>query len=139
MKDPSFLVSIALVNERSENIFDEFLTAIESEKAVYPPILGWHNCPANLKLKSIGDFSTEKNGEFETYGFVIAGKHVPKNISGEFRIGFDKLPTYQDDDFWNLPDKYLNIIYPDYPHSIKVDGVYYEYKVGVVTEKWCLI
>lgn len=139
LKDPSFLVSIALLNERSENIFDEFLTAIENEKAVYPPILGWHNCPANLKLKSIGYFSDEKKGEFETFGFVVADKYIPKDISGLFRIGFDKLPTYQSDDFWNLPDKYFNVIYPDYPHLMKVEGVFYEYNTEGITEKWCLI
>ena len=108
-------------------------------KVVYPPILGWHNCPANLKLKSIGKFSDEKKGEFETFGFVVANKHIPKDISGLFRIGFDKLPTYQSDDFWNLPDKYFNVIYPDYPHSMKVEGVFYEYNTEEIMEKWCLI
>ena len=70
---------------------------------------------------------------------MVADKHIPKDISGLFRIGFDKLPTYQNDDFWNLPDKYFNIIYPDHPHSMKVEGVFYEYNTEGITEKWCLI
>lgn len=139
LKDPRFLVSIALNSEQSNSIFEEFKHSIKGELAVYPPVLGWHNCPANLKWKSEGDFSTIKSGTFETKGFVIAGEHTPKDISDGFRIGFDKMPTYQTDDFWNLPEKYKNVIYPDCPHSISVEGAYYEYHSSTETEKWCLI
>lgn len=139
LKDPKFLVSIALHSERSNSIFDEFQHSIEDEKAVYPPVLGWHNCPANLKWESEGDFSTIKNGIFETKGFVLVGEHFPKDILGGFRVGFDRIPTYQTDDFWNLPEKYKNVIYPDCPYSIQVEGGFYEYHSSKETEKWCLI
>jgi CRISPR-associated protein Cas5h len=62
-------------------------------------------------------------------GFVVAGKHRPQDITGEFRIGFDKIPTFQNDDFWNIPERYVDVIYPDYPHSMNVEGDYYEYKM----------
>lgn len=139
LKDPKFLVSIALKEENSKSIFEDFKMAIKQEEAVYPPVLGWHNCPANLQLKSEGEFSEIKNGTFETKGFVLAGEHTPKDILGGFRIGFDKMPTFQNDDFWNLPDKYKNVIYPDFPHSISVEGKYYEYQTLKELEKWCLI
>lgn len=139
LKDPRFLVSIALNSERSNSIFEEFKHSVKDELAVYPPVLGWHNCPANLKWESEGDFSIIKSGTFETKGFVIAGEHTPKDISGGFRIGFDKMPTFQNEDFWNLPDKYKNVIYPDFPHSITVEGKYYEYQSSKEIEKWCLI
>lgn len=139
LKVPDFLVSIALKSNRSEIIYNNFIKSLQKDEAVYTPVLGWHNCPAELNLLSVGEFSEKKEGEFETKGFVIAGKHVPKDILGSFRIGFDKIPTYQNNDFWNLPDKYVNIIYPDYPHSIKVEGEYFEYKTTNKTEKWCLI
>ncbi len=139
LKDPKFLVSIALKDEWSKSIFEEFQHSIKNELAVYPPVLGWHNCPANLKWNSEGDFSAIKSGVFETKGFVLAGEHTPKDILGEFRVGFDKMPTYQTDDFWNLPEKYKNVIYPDSPHSISVEGAYYEYHSSNGTEKWCLI
>ncbi|MFA5432794.1 MAG: CRISPR-associated protein Cas5 [Candidatus Paceibacterota bacterium] len=139
LKDPKFLVSIAMKDERSNSIFEEFQRSIKDEIAVYPPVLGWHNCPANLKWNSEGDFSAIKKGKFETKGFVLAGEHIPKDILGSFRVGFDKMPTYQTDDFWNLPEKYKNVIYPDYPHSISVEGAYYEYHSSKGTEKWCLI
>jgi len=139
LRNPKFLVSLALKDNRSYEIFEELKDALKNDKAIYPPVLGWHNCPANLQFKSEGVFSELKSGVFETKGFVLAGKHSPKDIAGTFRIGFDKMPTFQNDDFWNLPDKYENIIYPDYPHSISVEGDYYEYQSLENTEKLCLI
>ena len=137
LRDPAFSVWIALQNKRSEKLYDSFLDAVKNGNAEYPPILGWHNCPAELMFVSSGEFSDEKNGEFETVGFVVAG--CKPKIAGDFRIGFDKMPTYQNDDFWNLPDKYVNIIYPDYPHEITVEGKYYVYCDGKKTENLCLI
>lgn len=141
LKNPAFLVIIGLGRERSKDIFDSFQLAIEKEMAVYTPVLGLHNCPANLRFMSFGELSDKKEGLFETKGFVIAGECMPQDISGEYRIGFDKLPTYQNDDFWNLPDKYVNVIYPDYAHSMKVKGEYYEYYLNEnePVEKWCMI
>jgi len=138
LKDPSFRVMLALRNNRSEKLFFDFQDSIKKNNAIYPPILGWHNCPANLKFKSIGELSELKHGIFETFGFVLVN-HIPIDFSEEFRIGFDKLPTYQNDDFWNLPEKYVNVIYPDFPYSIKVNGAYYEYITNDEIEKWCLI
>jgi CRISPR-associated protein Cas5 subtype I-B len=141
LKNPRFLVSLALKDKRSETEFSGFCNAIQKEEAVYPPVLGWHNCPANLEWKSEGEFSEIQSGTFETQGFVLAGEHIPQCINDMFRIGFDRMPTYQNDDFWNLPDMCKNIIYPDCPHSIFVEGEYYEYCVLNVaeTEKWVLI
>jgi hypothetical protein len=141
LKAPCFLISLALKDKHSEDIFDKFKKSLQDEEAVYPPVLGWHNCPANMEWKSEGEFSEEKEEIFETQGFVLASEHIPQNISGEFRVGFDRMPTYQTDDFWNLPERYKKIIYPDCPHSLSVKGKYYEYKPSnkAETEKWVLI
>ncbi len=137
LREPAFSVWIALKNKRSENLFNWFVDSVKNGNAEYPPILGWHNCPAELKYVSVGEFSDKKYGEFETKGFVVAGSK-PK-IFGMFRIGFDKIPTFQNDDFWNLPDKYVNIIYPEYPNSITVEGNFFVYSDGDKTENLCLI
>ena len=126
LKNPKFKVTIVLKNENSFKEFNQFLSSIKNEDSIYTPVLGWHNCPANLKFDSEGIIIEMPGNEFETYAFVST-EHKPK-ISGEFRVGFDKLPTFQNDDFWNLPDKYNQIIYPDFPHKILVEGKYYEYK-----------
>lgn len=139
LKNPRFLISLALVDGRSGKIFNDFEKALKNDEAMYPPVLGWHNCPADLTWCSEGTFKEVERNVFETKGFVLAEKHKPSNITGVFRIGFDRLPTYQNDDFWNLPERYVNIVYPDFPHSIVVEGKHYEYRSANKTEKWCLI
>jgi len=141
LKKPKYLVSLALKDTRSKKEFNNFCEAIQNGEAIYPPVLGLHNCPADLEWLSDGIFSDIKYGNFETKGFVLAGKHSPESINGDFRIGFDKIPTYQNNDFWNIPEMYKNIIYPDYPHSLFVSGEYYEYHSTNITkvEKWVLI
>lgn len=126
LKNPAFKITLALKNDVSQNEFEEFLTAIKNNDAVYTPVLGWHNCPANLKFKSEGIIAEMQEGEFETSCFVSI-VHKPK-VSGKFRVGFDKLPTYQNDNFWNLPDKYQQIIYPDFPYKLTVEGQYCQYQ-----------
>ncbi len=139
LKNPKFKVSIGLNNNHSEKVFYDFKDSVEREESIYTPVLGWHNCPANLHLESSGNFSEIQEGVFETYGFVEAGNHHHKDFSGSFRIGFDRLPTYQDNDFWNLPEKYKDIIYPDSPHLLKVEGDFFNYTSDKGTERWWLI
>lgn len=138
LKNPKYLISIALKNNRSEKIFEEFKLAIRNSEAIYTPVLGWHNCPASLFFESESDFSDKKIGEFETSSFV--GKppyHKLKTIDFHFRIGFEKIPTYQNDDFWNLPEYYREVIYPEADCKITVEGEYYEYNAD--RSKWWLI
>ena len=139
LKNPQFKVVIALQNERSESIFSEFKRHVQNSEAIYQPVLGWHNCPANLEWFSEGTLNMKENETFETKGFVIAGDHIPKDISGSFRFGFDRLPTFQDEDMWNYPDKYKQVIYPDCPHKLKVEGWSFEYSNENQQENWCLI
>ena len=139
LKTPKFKISIALRNNEYGETYNSFLQSVKNEETIYPPVLGWHNCPANLFFVSEGVFSELQTGEFETKGFVLAGVHNPFDVGGEFRIGFDKLPTFQDKDFWNLPEKYKQIIYPDFPHSLKVKGEYYEYRSNDYSEKLWLM
>jgi len=139
LKSPKFKVAIGLYNTRSEELFEKFKQNVKLEECVYSPVLGMHNCPANLEWFSEGVFSEMKEGTFETKGFVVAGEYTPNGFTGKFRIGFDRMPTYQTNNFWNLPDRYKNIIYPDYPNSMTVEGKYFEYQTSNEVEKWCLI
>lgn len=143
LKSPHFLLSVALKDTRSKCIFDSFKDSLQKEEAVYTPVLGWHNCPANLKWISEGDFF-EKQGNFETKGFVSVRdcELLMEEIDQDFRIGFDKLPTFQNNEFWNLPEKYKEIVYPDY-HSppVKANGKHYTY-ISTLSEKetqWVLM
>lgn len=143
LKFPKFLISVALFGTRSTSLFDGFVEAIRNNYACFTPVLGLHNCPAILKFKSEGEFSEKQTGSFKTKGFVSIripnsnNKHS-LNIqeTRQFRIGFERIPTFQNDDFWNLPDKYVEVIYPSENREITVTGEYYKYSDG---ERWWLI
>lgn len=139
LKNPKFKIALALQNERSDSILSNFTNAVKNSEAIYQPVLGWHNCPADLEWYSEGTFLKKENAIFETKGFVISGEHKPKEVNGTFRIGFDRLPTFQDEEMWNYPDKYKKVIYPDFPHKLKVEGWSFEYSNNNQTENWCLI
>lgn len=138
LRNPSFKVCIALCEKRSDKIFEDFKYAVKNGESVYSPVLGWHNCPANLHFLSDGNFEKKSQGEFETSGFIEAPPiHNPIIKGMKYRVGFEKLPTYQNNDFWNLPDKYKQVIYPDAPNSVKAEGEHYEYSFN--KENWWLI
>jgi len=128
LQNPKFRVNLALCNNRSEAEYYRFLDSVINGESVYTPVLGWHNCPANLEFVSEGEFSELREGEFCTNSFVrVANNYEFKFDKGEFRIGFEKLPSHQDDSFWNNPELYENVIYPDYPNFLNLKGPYYEY------------
>lgn len=136
IRNPDYDVVICLSAQRSESIYDDFVAYCKEGKACYEPVLGLHNCPAEIKIMEEGIFEYFAEGMFETKGFVT-NEHVPIGIDSKFhRIGFDKIPSFQNDDFWNLPEKYVDIIYPSDGNSIKISGEHY---VLNKQSKWCLI
>jgi len=139
LKKPNFNIIIGLKNKRSEVIFDEFKKFIKDGKSIYTPVFGWHNCPANLEFRDEGFFEA-KNGSFQTNSFVSRIEHTLTEISTDFRIGFENIPTYQSD-FYNDPDSYKEIIYPDANSEINVSGDYFEYSsfTNKNKEQWWMI
>lgn len=135
LKEPDYDVILCLLDERSEPVFDEFVSFCKGGKACFEPILGLHNCPAEILFKEEGKVDYFPDGEFETTGFV-SSRHSPEMGSEFVRLGFDKIPSFQNDDFWNLPDKYVSVIYPSAQKSIKVKGEHYIFNKK---SSWCLI
>lgn len=140
LKHPDFTIVLGLGNERSRNIFDNFCANIKNSKAHFQPTLGLANCPANIQFINTGKFSEKMNGSFKTKGF-ISRKHVLElNENFDFRIGFDKIPTFQNNDFWNNPDKYAELAYCSGGSSLQVDsGDYYEMQTLNGISQWYLI
>jgi CRISPR-associated protein Cas5h len=138
LKKPAYLISIALKSERSDEIFDGFMNSIKKNEAKFTPVLGLHNCPASLSYFSEGSFSDVQVAKFLARCFVSTKHKIVDLSSGKsFRIGLEKIPTYQNDDFWNLPESYKEVIYPSAGCEITVEGEYYIYnKDG---ECWWLI
>jgi CRISPR-associated protein Cas5h len=139
LKNPSFKVIIALKNDYSKAIFDAFCYAVQNEEAIFTPVLGWHNCPANLNFISKSEIEKVANTtERVTMNCFVSSSHKPQFTGIEtFRVGFENLPTFQNDDFWNLPDRYEKVIYPDAGNSISVKGDYFQ--ENQKNEKWWLI
>lgn len=137
LKNPRFSVAVALKNDRLNEIFENFIFAIGRSQARFTPVLGLHNCPANLSLFARGEFE-EANGQFTTKSFVSAENHKLENVTAtkEFHVGLEKIPTFQNDDFWNLPDKYLRVVYPSENREIAVSGKYFRFSDG---SNWFLV
>ncbi len=135
IKDPSYTIIIGLKDESYKSLFNQLSDYLESSKACYTPILGLHNCPASIEYLEKGDLKQD-NGDFDTLGFVTSHYQPKMNEEADLRIGFDKIPTYQDNDFWNLPEKFVDVVFPSNGAKLNVNGIYYEFNK---TSKWCMI
>lgn len=139
LKNPQFAVAIALQNERSGVIFESFLQAVEMSEARFTPVLGLHNCPANLGLLAKAEFK-ENAGIFKTKSFITSENHQLKDVSqtADFRVGLDKIPTGQNNDFWNDPTKfpYQQVLYPAPECELSVEGKYFQFSDGT---NWVLL
>ncbi len=136
LKNPENKIVLALKNENSANIFNEFVSAIRQSEAKFTPVLGLHNCPAEIGLVVVGEF-VDKDGSFATKGFIKENQlDAAKIITSKFRLGVEKIPTFQNNDFWNLPDRYERVIYPSEDNEVFGNGNFYEFTDG---SQWTLI
>lgn len=140
LKNPKFLIVLALKANRSKFFFENFVNAIKANESIYNPVLGWHNCPATIEFVSEGNFSKQIIGDFTTKFFVKSTGYTLKVDRGNFRIGLDKLPTHQNNDFWNNPKYYEKIIYPDFPNTLSLSGLHYDYfrDTGKTEQCWLM-
>ena len=140
LKSPDFNVVLALQNERSEKAFAQFCSNVESGSACYTPTLGLVNCPANLSFIALGTMSEKKTGAFSTRGFISRKHQVNINNNFDFRIGFDKVPTFQNNDFWNDPNRYAEVAYCSGGSTLNVqNGEYYELQSETKNSQWFMI
>ncbi len=135
LKAPRYTVAIALDSQRSGDLFDNFLSSVERDESLFTPVLGLHNCPANLALMAVGEFE-KGEGEFTTSGFITGQHTLNTRKTTEFRLGVERIPTFQDDDFWNLPEKYVRVIYPSEGREIFATGDYFSF---TDQSQWVLI
>ncbi|MDT5062087.1 MAG: CRISPR-associated protein Cas5h [Acidobacteriota bacterium] len=136
LKNPRYTIAIGLRDENSADQFNQFIAALEESEARFTPVLGLHNCPANLDLIACGEFKAD-NGDFKTKSFITEQHKIIKvTVTDNFRIGVDRLPTYQNDDFWNLPDKYVRVFYPSEGREISASGAHHVFSDD---SKWVLI
>jgi CRISPR-associated protein Cas5 subtype I-B len=135
IKDPNYTVLITLKEDSYEEYFNAFVENCKLGKACFTPVLGLHNCPAEIHFLDEGEV-LEKSGEFETYGFLTDSYSPKMDDLTEFRIGFEKIPTFQNDDFWNIPERFVKVVYPSNQSVLKTEGTYFEFNNE---SKWCMI
>lgn len=134
LRDPDFTVILALVGERSSELFDAFCHAVREDEACYTPVLGLHNCPAELEYLAESE-AQRLEGDYSTAGFVRCDQNPSWDLtSGGSRIGYEKIPSYQNDDWWNT--RYVAVVYPSGGGSLSARGEYIRTTEG---ESWCLI
>lgn len=140
LKSPDFDVVLALKDDRSRNIFEKFGSYVENSMACYNPSLGLANCPANISFIARGTVSDKKVGDFVTKGFISKYHQIQIGENFDFRIGFDRIPTYQNNDFWNDQDKYADIAYCSGGSSFFVkNGEYFEFQNENENSQWYMI
>lgn len=139
LRDPQFLISLALLDEcdnRSRVSFERFAEHLQNDEAHFTPVLGLHNCPALLKWHGFIEAQSAE-GEYRTQGFARRD-HGPK-WDGELadtRIGFEKIPSFQDNDWWNDPDTYVPVVYPSQEGFVRANGPHFTFSNG---QSWFLI
>lgn len=142
LKNSQNRVALALKDDRSVKYFDAFHIAIQRQEACFTPVLGLHNCPGELRFVAAGEF-VPRNGEFVTRSFVTEQHKLntskllgmPAFAKG-YRIGVERIPTFQNDDFWNPPEKYVRVIYPSEGKEIVASGDYFQFSDE---SQWALI
>lgn len=140
LKYPDFDIVLALKNERSREIFDKLKDYVERSLAYFNPTLGLANCPANISFMAKGIVSEKLNGNFKTKGFISKRHQIKIGENFDFRIGFERVPTYQNNDFWNDPEKYVDVAYCSGGSSFDVlNGEYFEILTELGTSQWYMI
>jgi CRISPR-associated protein Cas5 subtype I-B len=139
LRDPDFTITLALhdsENETASKYLHDFAQAVREEEAHFTPVLGLHNCPAELIY--IGESEGESaTGDYMTSGFVRRDQPISWEPGlGGLRVGYEKLPSFQNDDWWNLPDRYVPVAYPSDGAVLKASGEHIKLSNG---GSWCLI
>lgn len=139
LKQPDFEVVLALKDERSIDVFNTFKEYIKNDMACFNPTLGLANCPADISFISEGIVEA-KTGSFTTRGFISKEHKIEIGEDFDFRIGFERVPAHQNNDFWNAPERYKDVAYCSGGSSFAVkNGEYFEFKTDENTSQWYMI
>ena len=133
LRDPDFTIVIGLKNERSATFFDGIAEAIQNSEARYTPTLGLQNCPAELFWIEQGEIAAS-DGPYRTSGFFLRNHRLLS--LDRIQLGFDRIPSFQTSEWWNLPERRYEVAYSLTGESVEVDGPHYRFSGR---EGWCLI
>lgn len=136
LREPDLTVAVGARDTRSSEFLGRFASAVRRGEACYTPVLGLHNCPAELVWLWEGEFSAA-SGAYRTKGFALRSHWRREGFDfSRFHLGFERIPTYQDAEWWNPPDGYREVMYPSSGAEVAVTGDHFFTPAG---EEWCLI
>lgn len=142
LSQPAYSVLVACrddVDAETQDLFARFCHSVKHDCAQFTPVLGIHNCPADLQFDSEGKVTDEGSDSFETAGFISKAHKLDLKNSNSPRFGFEKIPTYQNDDFWNLPERFETVVYPNAGTTLRAEGPYFTFRTASKSSQWFLL
>lgn len=120
IKNPNWTIYLKndSFDEKVVDIFNTFYECIENKIYVWRPTLGVKQCDCNISNVELLDY-VEKSGECLINSFVTNVKSYDKNII----INKDSIPTHQNNEWYNDPNKYVTIYFRQ--GEIFYNGDYY--------------
>lgn len=103
-------------------IFDNFVYNIQNDIYIWKPTLGIKQCTCEIENIVTGDCIL-KNGIFKTKTFICKHSEWPENVD----IYKERIPTHQDDNWFNDPKLDVNVYFTDNGNEIIGDGEYYSF------------
>ena len=135
LSDPSYVVALCLKEGSAQDIFERFADAIQKSEACYTPVLGLHNCPAELEWIGGTDFE-QAAGKYQTKAFALRSQKTTIDFTQPVRMNFERIPTFQNADWWNVPDRYQEVVYTSNGEQLTMEGDHFRSREG---DAWCLI
>lgn len=121
LRDPSYRITLALKNHRSEPTFTQFRDLIKQNKTHYPVYFGIISCPCNFKDIEEVSVSDKATGNV-ILSSVISAQHEILNMKDDTELIYEPVPTHMVDQMYT-PNRVIDSICPFGP--IEVNGEYY--------------
>lgn len=109
-------------DEKTNDIFENFIYNMENEIYLYEPKLGNNNCPCVISDFEVST-AIKKNGEFKTKTFVENIKEFPKNSM----VYKENIPTHEDNNWYSDSKFNKNVFFTENGIEIESYGDYYTF------------
>jgi len=132
LKNPSYSIIVACKKDANDRVKDLMVTFIEhllNNRSGYPTYIGVSACPAeysNVNLCTVSDM--EEQGVFSTE-YVFSNEHEIKS-SNEIPLIYDRIPTYQTNDFFNPPEHFKTVVITEDHSLVPIEGNFYKVSTG---------
>lgn len=125
LKNPDWTIYVSLCgkDEEAKKIFEAFCNNMEEGIYIWRPTLGIKQCTCTFKDVETFDV-IEKEGNFSTKTFAKTLEKFNKDIS----IYQENVPTHQDENWFNDPEKNVSVYFSDNSQSIESSGTFYAFK-----------